>query len=908
MDENQQIEGVIFETALRVPPETRKTFLKQACGDNEALYQRVEARLRPQGPDEQGNDQSTLTASEREPGFPCPTAEKAGDHIGRYKLLEKLGEGGMGRVWKAEQVEPVKRVVALKVIKTIFDSEQVLARFAAERQALAVMDHPSIARVLDAGATSNGRPFFLMELVEGSSITQFCESHGLPIREKLRLFVSVCQAVQHAHQKGVVHRDLKPSNVLVATYDGKPVAKIIDFGVAKATKGPLTEETIVTEFGAVVGTLEYMSPEQAEMNQPDIDTRSDIYSLGVMLYELLTGTTPLLREELRRSPLHEALRRIREEEPPKPSTRLGQYRNPITHISAGRRLEVSRLQSVLRGDLDWIVMKCLEKDRTRRYETANAVAMEIGRYLQNEPVLARPPSKAYRVRKLVQRNKLATALVAGVAMALVLGGAVSTWQAVRATKAEHKSSRVAGFLQEMLRGVGPSVARGRDTALLRDILERTAKTVEKDLRSEPEVELEIRDTIGAVYQELGDYTNSEAIFRRNLAMRRALLGERHPDVATSLNNLGIALSAEGKLREAEAAYHEALLLRTKRFGKEHKDVAASLNSLGTVLFDQQRLPQAEDMLRKALAMRKKLFGDEHADVAESLNALSLVLREEGKLAEAETLQRQALAMTRRILGEDHPNVGTSLNNLANILSAQGKFTEAEAMQRQELAFSKRLLGEDHPAIAVSLNNLALVLQGQNKLSEAEVVARQALELRRNTLQPNSADIAVSLGTLASVLLKERKLDEAEAFDREALGIRRKPPIDPDSLAGSLEDLATVLGAQGKWDQAEELSRECLATNEQSQPDTWQTFAAKSRLGGILVHEKKWADAEPLLRDGYAGLKQREAHIPLDDRFRLPEALQSLAELYWSTGRAEEAAKCQEELRVASTHSASRQHR
>ena len=367
--------------------------------------------------------------------------------IGPYKLLEQIGEGGMGTVWMAQQTEPVKRLVAVKLIKAGMDSKQVIARFEAERQALALMDHPNIARVLDAGTTSAGRPYFVMELVKGVPITKYCDEHHLTPRQRLELFIPVCQAVQHAHQKGIIHRDLKPSNVLVALYDGKPVPKVIDFGVAKAAGQQLTDKTLVTGFGAIVGTLEYMSPEQAEINQLDIDTRSDIYSLGVLLYELLTGSTPFSRKELEKAGMLEMLRVIREEEPPKPSTQLSTAEGLPT-LAANRGTEPAKLTKLVRGELDWIVMKALEKDRNRRYETANGFAMDVQRYLADEPVQACPPSAGYRLRKFVRRNKGRVA--ASVALAAVLiagGGAVMAVQAradrERAAAAADRATRQA---------------------------------------------------------------------------------------------------------------------------------------------------------------------------------------------------------------------------------------------------------------------------------------------------------------------------------------------------------------------------------------------------------------------------------------------------------------------------------
>ncbi|MEX2119829.1 MAG: protein kinase [Pirellulales bacterium] len=425
-------ERELFIAALQIDDDAqRAAYLDEACSGDAGLRERVEALLKAFTEAGSFLQQPALESSAT---VVEPAAEKPGALIGPYKLLQVVGEGGMGVVWMAEQSHPMQRRVALKIIKPGMDTRQVIARFEAERQALAVMDHPHIAKVFDAGTTDTGRPYFVMELVKGQPITAYCDEHCLTPRQRLELFVPVCQALQHAHQKGIIHRDIKPSNVLIAPYDGKPVVKVIDFGVAKATGQRLTEKTLFTEFGAVVGTVEYMSPEQAELNNQDIDTRSDIYSLGVLLYELLTGTTPLSRERLKQAAFAEMLRIIREEEPPKPSRRLSDSTDSLPSISAQRQMEPEKLTRLVRGELDWIVMKSLEKDRNRRYETANGLAADVERYLSDEPVQACPPSASYLLRKFVQRHKGLVATASLILIALLIAIAGTTWGLVQAER------------------------------------------------------------------------------------------------------------------------------------------------------------------------------------------------------------------------------------------------------------------------------------------------------------------------------------------------------------------------------------------------------------------------------------------------------------------------------------------
>ena len=546
------------------------------------------------------------------------------------------------------------------------DTRQVIARFEAERQALAMMDHPNIAKVLDAGTTDSGRPYFVMELVKGVPITQYCDQHHLPLRARLELMLPVCQAVQHAHQKGLIHRDIKPSNVLVAEYDDRAVPKVIDFGVAKATAQKLTDRTMFTEFGLVIGTFEYMSPEQAKLNQLDIDTRSDIYSLGVLLYELLTGSTPIERERLQEAAFDEMLRMIREEEPPKPSTRLSTAEG-LPKIAASRASEPRKLTGLVKGELDWVVMKALEKDRNRRYDTANDLAADIQRYLHNETVQACPVSAMYRFRKFARRHKFGVAASVAVAVAVLVGVAGTTagmiWalrerktaqaSAVHAETEAVRSEQVAQFLKDMLKGVAPSVALGRDTTMLREIVDQTAGRVDRDLKDQPEVQIELLQTLGQVYLDLALYKEAEETARENLRLAHLHLGEENLAVADSMKQLGRALFFLRRLDESETVTRQAISMERKLRGSDSLEEAAAELNLCDVLHhqwintdvskaDRSKLQEAEASIRACLAIRKKRLGDVNNDVAWALDALSLLLHDTSpeRLDEAEAASRR----------------------------------------------------------------------------------------------------------------------------------------------------------------------------------------------------------------------------------------------------------------------------
>ena len=719
--------------------------------------------------------------------------------IGRYKLMEQIGEGGCGVVYVAEQTEPVRRRVALKLIKLGMDTKAVIARFEAERQALAMMDHPNIAKVLDAGTTDTGRPYFVMELVRGLRITEHCDGQKLSTPERIKLFVQVCQAVQHAHQKGIIHRDLKPSNILVALNDGVAVAKVIDFGIAKAIGNEvLTDKTIYTALDQFIGTPAYMSPEQAARSGLDIDTRTDIYSLGVLLYELLTGRTPFDTRTLLESGFEHMLRIIREQEPPRPSNRLSTLAAAeMTTVAQARRSEPPRLLHAIRGDLDWIAMKCLEKDRARRYETANGLAADILRHLANEPIVARPPSASYRFQKMVRRNKFAVASAAGIALVLLLGAATSTWQAIRATRAERaesqlrlqadadekkaraeaqRSEQTARFLKDMLNGVGPSVALGRDTTMLREILDKTTKRVDTELPEEPAAQIDLRLTLGRVYFDLEDYATTEQMSRNTFQLASTHFGEVSPEAAAALHWRAMALMRLRDQKTAEVVARQCLALEAKLHGEGSNEEAALLCVLADILRHSQRNAEAETDFRKAFAIWKSLGSADDDETAWALEGFSFALSADGKLDEAKSAARQALAVMLKNHGEEHPYTSLEYWCLGSLLvdGTPDEVAEAETDLRKAIEIQEKTVGKGKWSQAWMHHHLAIALSKRNQPVEAEVHFREALDIARKE-GPDRSDMVQLLLGYVSFLRHNNRAADARPLAEEAVALCRRHP-------------------------------------------------------------------------------------------------------------------------------------
>ncbi len=675
----------------------------------------------------------------------------------------------MGEVWLAEQTEPVHRRVALKIIKLGMDTKQVLARLEAERQALAVMDHPNIASFYDGGATESGRPYFVMELVQGVPVTDYCDTNRLTTDERIRLFVDLCQAVQHAHHKGVVHRDLKPTNVLVTVKDKRPVVKIIDFGIAKALSQELTERTLVTRVGQIIGTPEYMSPEQAEMSGLDVDTRTDVYSLGVMLYELLVGALPFDLGTKADQAIRHA---IRETEVPRPSTRLTSLGDTQETISQHRRTTAEALKKELKTDLDWIILKAMEKDRTRRYDTANGLALELERHLRHEPVLARGPSTGYRVGKFVKRHRVGvvfsavlTLLLLGFAATMTVQAGVIAKERDRAQQEAEKANAVVGFLQDMLSSANPLGAAHELQVV--DALGRAAEGVDAAFVTQPEVKAAVQSTIGMTYHGLGLYDDAKPHLLAALKAHRSMHPEGHVELAASMDNVATLMRARGQFTEAEPLIREALAMRIAVLGEDHVDVAESMNSLGELLLmtaagDEPRADESERMFRRSLEIRRTLLGDLHMDVASSLNNLALVLHHlKGDLDQAETLLREALAINEEVLGPDHTEVGTNCNALGLVLRDKGEYAEAEEHLQRALAITRDNLGEEHLYVAISLDNIGRLVYAAGDAERATEYHRQAIEDFTRLFGEDNWQVAQARASLGDCLTAMTQYPEAE---------------------------------------------------------------------------------------------------------------------------------------------------
>ncbi|HZY87294.1 MAG TPA: serine/threonine-protein kinase [Gemmataceae bacterium] len=768
-------EAAVFNAARRIDdPAERRRYVGEACGEDRALASRVEALLRMH---DEGPTFLPCPAEEVRDLLGASDAEGPGTQIGPYKLLRPIGEGGMGTVFLAEQSEPLQRQVAIKVIRPGKDSRQVLARFEQERQALALMDHPHIAKVLDAGETppayagGSPRPYFVMERIDGVSITAYCDRACLSVRERLALFVPVCQAVQHAHQKGIIHRDLKPSNVLVTLYDGKAVPKVIDFGIAKATGQKLTERALETQVGSVVGTLEYMSPEQAEPGQPDVDTRSDIYSLGVLLYELLTGTTPLGPTRREGAALLDLLRAVREEEPTRPSTRLDTTEE-LPVIAAKRGVEPKKLRALVQGDLDWIVLKCLEKDRDRRYESASALALDVEHYLNDAPVAACPPSRGYRLRKFVRRNRGAVLAASTIALLLVLGIVGTTTGLVRAERArqdaessqQHEETQrrlaetrdaetraVLGFVERRILaaarpkgyggGLGPDVT-------VRKALEAALPFVEKSFTDRPLIEARLRMTLGDTFFDLHEARVAAEQYEAARAIYTKLLGVTHRDTLRSMAFLADSYDLMGKGDAAAKLHQETLDLRKANLGPDDPETLASMNNLGMSYFTLERYADAIRLYEETLALQKVRFGPQHRATLATMTNLANCYGRLDRHLKALELREKTAALLKAKFGPDNYDTLMGMNNLAASYRKLERYEDARLLDEETLERRKKVLTPDHPDTLSSMWGLAKDLinlgRGADALPVLDDCLRRSVGKRVHRNFPEVADLRLRL--------------------------------------------------------------------------------------------------------------------------------------------------------------------
>ncbi len=825
--------------ALEYEPGQRSTYLDEACSNDGQLRSEVESLIA-------AYEHAHALSSPGWDGSPFRSAETP-RVIGPYRLERELGVGGMGQVWLAEQVEPVRRYVALKLIRADHYNPQIAKRFLSERQSLALMNHPAIAKVFEAGTTPTGQPYLAMEYVDGCTITEYCNRNKLEVPQRLRLVQLICDGVQHAHQKAIIHRDLKPSNILVTEIDGKPMPRIIDFGIAKTVSHGADAETMFTITGSVIGTLGYMSPEQADGSE-DIDTRCDVYSLGVILYELLTGSLPF---EQKKFSYFEMLQQLREHDAARPSHRLGQSSESAA-IAEDRKTETVALARLLHGDLDSITLKAIDRERNRRYATPSELSADIERFLQNQPVSAHGASFGYVACKYIRRHR-AGLVGAAISIVLLVGFAIMQTLQLRDTRRQRdRADRITDFMTDMFKVSDPSESRG-SSITAREILDRSSHQIETGLGFDASVQSQLLQVMAKTYMGLGLYGPAHDLAQRSFDSRRKSLGPENRKTLESMTQLSEILSREGRDREGEASLQKTIDLETKILGPDDSLTLQTQDDLASAMEKNAHYIEAEKLERKIIPIQLRVLGPADPLSFRSANNLATSLRGQSRFDEAEALLRKTLADERRLLGTDHPSVLVTMHNYANMLSDENRHNEAEALYRETLAIERRVLGPEHPDTASTMTTLANVIRfDTSRNAEAEDLYRQALSIQQRAVGPDHSYTTRSKEGLANVLNNMHRYGDAHQLLEEVLATRERTlgPENTDTLLTGY-NLADVLFHQNRLADADILMRKTLARQihslDRNDPDI---PASKTLLGRILLAERRPNEAENTIREAF----------------------------------------------------------
>lgn len=823
--------------------------------------------------------------------------EKPGTSIGRYKLLRVLGEGGMGIVYLAQQQEPVKREVALKVIKPGMDSKRVLARFEAEQQALALMEHPHVARVHDAGLTPSGRPYFVMEHVKGVPITEYCDKHRLTVEERLRLFLHVCEAVQHAHQKGIIHRDIKPSNILITIEDGEAAPKVIDFGVARAISQPLTNRTFHTEQGQLIGTPEYMSPEQIYLSNQDIDTRADVYSLGILLYELIAGVLPFDPQTLREHGIDGARKIICEQEPQTPSTRLSRTSMAeSTEFAHQRRTDLKQLQRKLRGDLDWITLKAMEKDRAHRYASAGELAADINRHLNNESVTAGQPSLTYKARKFVRRNRALVTGLAAVLAVLIIGVVVSLIFAFRAERIGDEATAVAEFLQEDVFGAIDPYSRGSQQVSVKEILDAASQKVPSKFGNTPLHEASVRKTLGTLYFKVDETEKAERHLKQSLDIFTRKLGREDLRTVEVLDQLGRLYWGRWRYREAEQYLSEALRGKRRLLGSEHLDTVDAMGWLGWTYSAQGRAKEAESLLAEAYETAKRTLGDNHPTTLEHMYRYGGALLLSGQNDEAECVLHDALELSQEELMPADPFRVYHTALLSRLYSRKGRYKEVEKMLSKTLVTSRDAWGEHSSATCHCVAALAENYARQGLIDEAEELMLDAVRRGEQIDEPHPEIALETKPYIGFFYLWQRRYHEAERYAGEAL----KASLDsygedhPITFLGMVA-MGMVYREQGRYDQAEkQLTKAVEFALYYCGNQSVRTADAMHQLAALYQKQGKYVKAEKL----HLKILEIRRNLLVRNHPHTLGTIKGLIALYAAWDKSQEARKWFNELRAS----------